>query len=139
MVWAAGLSMPVAYEIDHERSLIRTRCFGVTTLDEINTHFGELRSQPNMPEGLDVLLDLTQMVNAPERDQLRTVAGEVKDLTPKLRWGAIAIVAPTDLLFGMSRMFGIFSEGHFANTGVFRTIAEAERWLDMERRTRPPR
>jgi hypothetical protein len=138
MVWAAGLSMPVSYEIDHERSLIRTRCYGVTTLDEIAGHFDELRSQ-SLPEGLDVLLDLTGMANAPERDQLRSVAGEVKDLTPKLRWGAIAIVAPTDLLFGMSRMFGIFSEGHFANTGVFRTSAEAERWLELERRTRPPR
>jgi hypothetical protein len=131
--------MPISYEIDRERGLIWTRCIGVSTLEEVLAHFGELRSQPNLPEGMDVLLDLSEMTNAPERDQLRSVAGEVKDLTPKLRWGAIAIVAPTDLLFGMSRMFGIFSEGHFADTGVFRTIGEAERWLDLERRARPPR
>jgi hypothetical protein len=129
--------MTISYEIDRERGLIQTRCLGKTTLDEVLDHFAELDARPDMPQGIDVLLDLTEMENAPGREQLRTVAGEVRELTPKLRWGVIAIVAPGDLLFGMSRMFGIFSEGHFANTGVFRTLPEAQRWLDAERSRRP--
>ena len=129
--------MTISYEIDRERGVLRTRCLGHTTLPEVLDHFAALAAQPDLPRGLDVLLDLSQQVAAPERDQLRAVAGEMKDLTSKLGWGAIAIVATTDLMFGMSRMLGIFAEGHFSNTGVFRSLAEAERWLENERRKRP--
>ena len=52
------------------------------------------------------------------------------DLGASLRWGALAIVAKTDLLFGMSRILGVFVEDSFSDTGVFRNVAEAERWLD---------
>ena len=103
---------------------------GETLYTEVVAHFRELMSDPDVPERLNVLLDLSEMTNAPERDQLRGVAGEVGDLRKHIQWGALAIVAPSDLLFGMSRVFGIFAEGYFAHTGVFRAHAEAERWLD---------
>ena len=124
--------MPISYEIDRTRGLIRTRCVGATALPEVLTHFKELRTEPDLPARMNVLLDLSALSTAPERDQLRAIVAEMKDLGPTLRWGALAIVAKTDLLFGMSRILGVFVEDSFSNTGVFRQVAEAERWLDAQ-------
>ena len=122
--------MPITYQIDHARGVILTRCVGDTLYADVVAHFRELASDPDVPERLNVMLDLSEQTNAPERDQLRGVAAEVADLRKHIVWGALAIVAPTDLLFGMSRVFGIFAESYFAHTGVFRTRADAERWMD---------
>lgn len=121
--------MPIHYEIAPERKLIRTRCVGDTRYAEVLEHFRKLAAEPALPQPLNVLLDLSKLESLPESDQLRTVAGEVEALAGPVRWGAIAIVAESDLLFGMARMFGILAEGHFRQTGVFRSLAEAEAWL----------
>jgi hypothetical protein len=124
--------MPIRYDIDEVRGLIRTRCVGETTLAEVTKHFEELRADPRLPKRVSVLLDLTALATAPDRDQLRSVVAEVKEVGASLRWGALAIVARTDLLFGMSRILAVFVEEVFTKTGVFRQLAEAERWLDAQ-------
>jgi len=122
--------VPITYQLDRARGVIQTRCSGAATFHEVIEHFRALHADPEVTERLSVLLDLTELASVPERDQLRAIAGEVKDMRDRVQWNALSIVAPSDLLFGMSRVFGIFAEGHFAHTGVFRTRAEAERWLD---------
>ena len=124
--------MPILYEIDQARGLIRTRCAGAVSLDEVLAHFKELRTEPGLPVRVNVLLDLSALASAPERDQLRAVVAEMKELGSDMRWGVLAIVAKTDLLFGMSRILGVFVEDSVSNTGVFRQPAEAERWLDAQ-------
>jgi hypothetical protein len=52
---------------------------------------------------------------------------------PRVEFGVCAIVARTDALFGMMRMFEVFAEGQFRKTQAFRTIGEAEVWLALER------
>ena len=124
--------MPIHYEIEPERSLIRTRCSGATTLGEVLEHFKTLRSDPRLPARVNVLLDLTALSSAPERDQLRAVVSEMKVVGAELHWGVFAVVARTDLLYGMSRILGVFVEDSFTATGVFRQPGEAERWLDTQ-------
>ena len=125
--------MPIRYDIDEERSLLRTRCVGGTmSLAEVVDHFKELRADPRLPKRVNVLLDLTALVSAPERDQLRSIVSEMKDVGASLRWGVLAVAARTDLLFGMSRILGVFVEDVFTNTGVFRQLSEAERWIDAQ-------
>jgi len=122
--------MPISYSIDSSRSLIHTRCVGDTTLPEVLEHFRELRNDPKLPAQLNVLLDLTGVTNAPQRDHLRAVVTEMKELAATLNWGALAIVARSDLLFGMSRIIGVFVADVFTSTGVFRQVREAERWIE---------
>ena len=128
--------MPIEYEIDRKRGLVRTRCVGETTLAEVMEHFRILHDDPALPQRVNVLLDLSELTSVPEREQLRTIVGHVKALRSELRWGALAIAARSDLLFGMSRVFGIFVEESFTNTGVFRRPAEAEVWLASQREGR---
>jgi hypothetical protein len=120
--------MPVTYEIDRERRLIRTRCVGPVTLPEVLEHFDVLQRDPACPERLDVVLDLSEQVTLPEADQLRTVAARIAEVR-NLRFGRLAIVVDRDSMFGMARMFEVFAEAQFAASKVFRSWDEAERWV----------
>jgi hypothetical protein len=121
--------MPVTYRLDSGKGVIETRCAGAVTLDEVLRHFRDLEGDPALPARLDVLLDLEQLTSVPESGQLRRVTLEMERLKEQLRFGACAIVASRDVLFGMSRMFEVFASDLFALTHVFRKREEAERWL----------
>jgi hypothetical protein len=121
--------MPVHHHFDRELCLVRTRCEGDVRFEEVMRHFRDLEGDASLPARLDVLLDLTGMRSLPETGQLRSVAGEIDRLQGRVAWGACAIVAADDAPFGMSRMFHVFAEAHFARSSVFRELGEAERWL----------
>jgi hypothetical protein len=125
--------MPVTYELDSELAFIHTRCTGNVTFQEVIGHFAELERDESLPDRLDVLLDLDEMESLPERDQLHSVVGEMHRLESSVKWGAFAIVASRDALFGMSRMFEVFAEGRFTNSGVFREREQARQWIESIR------
>lgn len=101
--------MPVTYHIDEDSKLIRTNCIGNVTLVEVLDHFRTLVQDPECPDRLDVLLDLSDNTSVPESYELREVSSEIGRIADKLQFGACAIVATNDLLFGMCRMFEAFA------------------------------
>jgi hypothetical protein len=125
--------MPVTYQLDKTQRIIRTKCVGYVTLDEVVDHFRILEQDPDCPACLDVLLDLSGTTSLPESDQLRIVSQEVSRIQTRVQFGACAIVADTDALFGMARMFEVFAAGSFRVTRAFRVLAKAEVWLDSQR------
>jgi hypothetical protein len=122
--------MPVTYQIDRAKQLVRTSCTGVTTLEEVLQHFADLTQDPSCPERLHVLLDLSEMTSLPASEQLRAVAVEIGRIVPRVKFLNCAIIAPRDALFGMARMFEVFAEGGFEATRVFRTREEGLLWLE---------
>jgi hypothetical protein len=127
--------MPVTYQINRETSFIETHCTGEVTLDEVLGHFQQLEAEPSLPERLDVLLDLAEMTSLPDSAELQEVTRAVDRLRAMVEWGACAIVASRNALFGMIRMFEVLAEGLFVRIHVFRERTEAERWLGC---CRPP-
>ncbi len=125
--------MPVTYTIDAKQRLIRTRCVGNVTYDEVAAHFQSLLVDPEVPEYLDVLLDLSELGSLPETRQLENITREVQKTRVKLRFGVCAIVAQRDALFGMMRMFEVVARAYFREIRAFRVMAEAEAWLASER------
>jgi hypothetical protein len=123
--------MPVVYHLDKSACSIETACVGDVTLDEVLQHFAELDAM-ELPERLDVLLDLTEMTSLPESGQIRVAADTLVGLRDKTRWDACAVVAKQDVLFGMSRMFGVYAEQVFVRVHVFREKDEARRWLAQD-------
>lgn len=121
--------MPVTYQINHKKGFIETNCTGAVTFDEVIGHFEQLEAEAELPERLDVLLDLEGATTLPESGQLLEVAQAVDRLKARVKWGACAIVASRDALFGMSRMFEAFAEGSFVRIAVFRGREDAIRWL----------
>jgi len=121
--------VPVVYRIDSEQHRIVTHCVGETTLREVLSHFDELEMDPACPDGADVLLDLSQITSLPNVGQIRAAAERAGIAARSVRFGAIAIVAASEAIFGMARVFETFTERHFSRTGVFRNREAAERWL----------
>ena len=125
--------MPVTYQIDAVRGLIRTRCFGNLKFDEVLGHFRELEQDPGCPPHLDVLLDLTEVSSLPESRQLQSVAFEIRRIRDKVQFGMCAVIAPTDALFGMLRVFEVMAQDYFLAIAVLRSSSEAEAWLGLQK------
>ena len=126
--------MPVTYTIYADKRTIRTRCVGFVTVDDVIDHFRILAADPQCPEELDVFLDLSEMKSLPAADKLAMVVAEMKRVQSRVRFGACAIVAPTDAAFGMMRMYEVLAEKLFRVTHPFRTAPEAEEWLASQQR-----
>ena len=129
--------MPVTYQIDQASKTIRTRCTGNVTIEEVLDHFRVLSHDPERPDRLDVLLDLSEQTSIPERDNLDEVAETIRRMRGSVHFGACAIIACTDVLFGMLRIFEVFAEDYFGATCVFRNRDEAEAWLASQHSTTP--
>jgi hypothetical protein len=121
--------MPVSYRFDPELGYVHTRCSGAATFDEVRAHFRELEADASLPQRLDVLLDLSEMQTLPESRQLETLVGDIRRASSRFEWGACAIIAVSDAMFGMSRMFEVFAEQQFERTRVFRDASKARNWL----------
>jgi hypothetical protein len=124
--------MPITYQIDAEKRTIRTKGVGYVTLREVIDHLRTLEQDPQCPERADVLLDLTEVESLPETPQISTVIHELRRIRAKRRFDACAILASSDALFGMMRMFEAQAEEFFRVTRTFRIAAEAEAWLEAQ-------
>jgi hypothetical protein len=130
------MPMPVTYEIDAANGIIRTRCVGDVTLEEVLGHFRDLTQDANRPRRLDVLLDLSEETSLPESEEIKIVAYEISRLRDCVEFGTIAVVACSDALYGMLRMFQVYTEELFGEAWIFRTLPEAETWLAERREAR---
>jgi hypothetical protein len=63
---------------------------------------------------------------------LRTLAGRVGKNLELIPEGLVAIVAPNDILYGLSRMWETLADRSALTTRVMRTRAEAVAWLKEE-------
>jgi hypothetical protein len=113
--------MPVTYAIDAQERVIRTRCIGMVTLAEVVGHFRELERDPDCVGRLDVLLDLSETNSLPRTQDIQAIPNELARIREKIRFEACAIVASTDALFGMLRMFEVLAERYFRVIHVFRS------------------
>jgi hypothetical protein len=101
-------------------------------------HFRALESDPECVEGLDVLLDVSEVSSLPDARQIQAISYELKKIQKNVRFGACAIVAVKDALFGMLRMFEVMAQDQFRVICVFRASPEAEAWLVSQRQQSAP-
>ena len=121
--------MTVDYRIDASINRLSTRAFGEVTIDEALQHFDELSADPSYEPGLDVLLDLLDCETVPDVDEIRMTAARVTADRSTLRFGRLAIVVASEVLFGSLRMFHTLSESAFSEAQIFRDRDEALQWL----------
>ena len=74
-------------------------------------------------------MDLSEETSVPTSDNLRGITREIRRIRGTVEFGNCAIVACTDVIYGMLRMFQVFAEVCFRESYVFRTVREAEAWL----------
>ncbi len=119
--------MPVRYFVTEEILVVAVE--GAYTSEELRRVGDAALRAPGSPHPAPVLLDMSKATGLGARSgpQLRATAAF---FARRARWiRKIAIVAPSDLVFGLMRMGATFGDTMGLVVGVFRTHDEAMEFL----------
>jgi hypothetical protein len=120
--------MPIVTEFDAARKRLRTTATGVISLADLFAHLDSEEADKHLaaPELIDAR-GATTKLTTPE---LRQLISRMRDYASHAALGPTALVTDNDVVFGMARMYSVLIEEFDARFFVFRSLADAERWLD---------
>jgi len=122
--------MATTYEINAERGVIVVTVTGDLTDEGLFDMHRRLAEDPAVRRDFALLFDLREAHGeSVTTDGVRALAGLPLVLSPESRR---AVVVPTDLGFGMARVYGMRREAKGSKVEVFRDFAEACRWIGLE-------
>jgi hypothetical protein len=120
--------MGMRYLIDPVRRLVRVRAWGTITTADLQDFTSRLMADSQFNGDFSSLTDLSEATGVSvDQGELKATAW-MQLYNPGVRR---AIVAPSDLMFGMGRMYATHAEREGQDVRVFRTLAEAEAWLEL--------
>ena|SRR3954470_8142071 len=120
--------MGMSYKIDQERRLVITRGWGELTTRELVEVMSQILLDPRFDPSYRSLGDLRDVTSI----AVDTMATAQTAASPLFADGARrAIVATSDVAYGMARMFAAYSERAGHEVCVFREMAPAEAWLGL--------
>jgi hypothetical protein len=127
--------MPAEYEYDSERNLITARFLDVVTDEELRDLAIAIADDTRITPGAREIVDLRKIGKVKvTATGLRHVAAMDKRNFERIGGQIIAVVAPTELLFGMVRMYQMISELNRSPSTVkaFREYDAAWEWLSAQ-------
>lgn len=123
--------MPITYEIDREKGLMVTRASGTISASDFFEYVDTILADP-ANEQCDELLILEEIdVEQISAGDIRGAARRSANLSRDDDF-RVAVVAPGDADFGLSRMFQAFRELGDERMAVFRSIQDACDWLGVK-------
>jgi hypothetical protein len=126
--------MPITYTLDRERRRMITRAEGLLTRAELESHL-DVEAQDHAEEFAE-LFDARNATTDITADDVRGLVDRARQWQAAgIVVGPTAIVATTDVVYGMARMYAILAEFLNAPVEVFRDVEPAMEWLD---RIAPP-
>ena len=120
--------MPTSYNIDSTRNLVCSRGWGVLTTEDLYEHYAKMLADPRFDPGFRQLADLREVTALTIDATAIAQSAAVPTFDSHARR---AIVASSDIAYGMSRMFSLYAESSGQTVQVFRTMEEANEWLDQ--------
>jgi hypothetical protein len=129
---AYTIGMPLTYEVDKKRQLLRSHGSGHLTIADLRDYFAATRADPDYDPGMHRMMDLRGVTNLPSSEEIREFAAFVRTRA-QLENVRMAILASSDLAFGVSMMFKAFV-GYGEWLIVVRDEAEALDWLTKGKR-----
>jgi hypothetical protein len=128
-----GITIPIHFQIDHDRRIVMARCVGTMTDRDV---FDYQRSAWSGPEttGYDEIMDMseTEDIAVPSAQRVRDLATVSAGMDTRVPTSKFAIVAPGDLAYGLGRMYQAYrqlDERSTKQVAVFRTMEEARQWI----------
>lgn len=121
--------MAITYTLDRPRGRMYTRAEGLLTRPEIEAHLEVEEAERAL--GYAELFDARGTTLNISADGVRRLVERARKLhAAGIVVGPTAIVADSDVVFGMARMYAILSEFVHAPVDVFRDREAALAWLD---------
>ena len=125
--------MPVHYEVDPLRPLVRIEYIGPMILDEIFWVVDRLITDPRVRPGVNLLSDHSQATTSVTPQLVHTILSRFEQLADRIGSFRCALVSPRDAQFAIGNFMSVRAPLH---AGVqlrpFRTREEAEAWLAQD-------
>jgi hypothetical protein len=118
--------MPCGYTIDLARSLVLSRGWGVVTDRELLAHVRALTADSRSARDFRQLADLRDVTD------IQITASCIRETVKLNPFGAgarRAVVVTNDIVFGMARMYQIFTDESPDELQIFRKVNDALQWL----------
>jgi hypothetical protein len=124
--------MPVEHRYDAALRTLFVTFTGEVSETELLDTARKLSADPSIPPGRRELVDLSRIENSDVTSAaLRRVAHIYSETDKQPEDSQVAIVAPGDLYYGLSRMYEAFRRSSPVEIRVFRELAEARSWLGI--------
>ena len=124
--------MPGSYLIDVPHRLVFSRGWGILTDDDVVSHARTLREDSRFDPGFRQIFDFRDLTEIH-----LTVAGihGTAQLNPFHRDSRRAFVVPSEVAYGLARMFEGFTGSDPEQFRVFRSIEPALEWVGLDAST----
>jgi hypothetical protein len=114
--------------------LVVLEAVGSVPLDEYIAVLDEALSRPDCPRPAGLLADSSRSSAVRSTAEMRRLADHLSQVVGRVPF--VAVVAPRDVQFGLTRMVSVFLDRGGPETEAFRSVAEAQAWL-VSRMTGP--
>src|SRR5262245_30094503 len=127
--------MPVTYTVDHDQRLVVATPHGVLTDEDVFGYQQEVWSRADV-KGYGELIDMTgvSQIEFVSTRRIAFLADLSASMDPPALTSKLAIIAITDLHFGLGRMYETYRETAKQGTKtvrVFRNRSDALQWLGV--------
>jgi hypothetical protein len=118
--------MSIEYTILPSRRLVHVRIWGVVSVTDLLEHYRALQADCAFDPAFWQLTDMREVTDVRGDGCDVALAARSRTFTPGVRR---AVVAATDLQFGMARMFATYAEAFGHTVRVFRDLRSAKEWV----------
>jgi hypothetical protein len=127
--------MPLTYEIDERRKLVKLTAFDTWSREEWFETFTQAIEDPRFRPGFDFLYDRTRVNDVPDIASIRDWVPRQAELLRKAGNGWLAAVVASPTVYSIYRVAGAWVDELGAVVEAFWTEKEALRWLDSKAST----
>jgi hypothetical protein len=122
----------VAITYRFEGDFLFTTIEGETTYADVKAYLDKLMEDPGFRPGMPGLIDCRGVKSLFSIRDLRQTAADARN-RPKMQVpGRAAVLASSNLIYGLLRMYEVFNEGSPSEIRVFRKPEDAMAWLKRE-------
>jgi hypothetical protein len=120
--------MAMSHSIDAEQQIVICRAWGVLSNDDLHEHYRLIPADPDFRPHYRQLGDLREVTRLVADSSAIAAAASLSVFAPGTRR---ALIAQSDVTFGLARMFASYAEDVGQLVRVFRDARDAEEWLEL--------
>jgi hypothetical protein len=126
----AGAEVPITYRFDD--GVLHTSIEGETSYEDVKRYLDALVADPGFRPGMPGLIDCRRVKSLFSILDLRRTAADSRARPQMQVPGRAAVLATSNLIYGLLRMYEVFNEGNPTQIRVFREPEPAMAWLRGE-------
>jgi hypothetical protein len=115
-----------------EGDFLYTTIEGATTYLDVKAFMDTVVAEPKYRPGIPAIIDCRKAKSLFSISELRKTAADARQRPEMKVRGRVAVLASSNLVYGLLRMYEVFSEGTPNEMRVFRQPEEAFAWLKSQ-------